>query len=176
MTQLTRTANWFFYTGQMPQQPTPDVAQVCFYLGMQLEELAEKLQALRPDSEVAALMQKLGGLFQAQDHDVIQDISARLADPAVAADFLDGDLDTLWVTVGAIRALGTDPEKAYEALLASNYGKRWTDGTFHVDDNGRVQKPPEWRKPNFAGFIHADWTPYVPASTATTTPEAEGEA
>lgn len=147
-----KTAQWFVETNQMPQNAAPNARQAAFYIGMQVEELAEKLEAIFPKGfGYVFKLQELAKQFKngLYDSDVVLALNER------PKDLLDADVDSLWVTIGAARAQGADVEGAYFHLIDRNYAKRWEDGTFHRDPaTGKVLKPEGWTPPDHTPFIH----------------------
>jgi Uncharacterized protein conserved in bacteria len=145
--------DWFAAAGQMPIAPTPDVRQVAFYLGMQLEEVAEKLEAvLGSGSETAREVQALATRFKQREFDA--QVADTLNNPKGAKALLDGDCDQVWVSIGSARAQGADVLGAYEAVDRANWNKRFPDGTFHLSEAGKVLKPEGWEAPDLSNFIH----------------------
>lgn len=155
MNLIDHNEAWFVATEQMPVVPTPDIRQIAFYTGMQLEEMGEKLDALGL-AGAAQHLERLGAAFKTGEHD--KDVSRALQGPngpKVAKALLDGDIDILWVTVGGARAAGADVQGAYAAVGARNWGKQFEDGTFHRDPTtGKVLKPEGWTPPDLTPFVH----------------------
>ena len=152
---LALNAQWFCATGQMVDGGEPDVRQVAFYLGMQLEELAEKVTAVFGPKAAADVMNALGDKLKRGTYD--DEVHAALTNPAAAKELLDGDIDLLWVTVGAAQAAGSDVYGAYGKVCEANWAKRWSDGTFHRDPTtGKVLKPEGWQAPDLSSSVHPD--------------------
>lgn len=150
---LALNAQWFVATGQMVEGGEPNVRQVAFYLGMQLEELAEKVTAVFGPKAAADVMNALGDKLKRGTYD--DEVHAALADPAAAKELLDGDIDLLWVTVGAAQAAGSDVYGAYGKVCEANWAKRWPDGEFHRDPTtGKVLKPEGWQAPDLTSSVH----------------------
>jgi len=149
---IEQTGEWFFAANQQPSQPTPNVRQVTFYIGMQLEELGEKLTVL--SKYVGSDLRRLAKEFKTPgmwDHRVAQ----AMKDPAAAKELFDADLDLIWVSIGAGRALGSDVPGGYAAVTAANWNKRWPDGDFHNDPaTNKVLKPEGWPAPDLTAFMH----------------------
>lgn len=148
---IASTGEWFVAANQQPADPTPDVRQASFYVGMQLEELAEKLTLLshKDGMWLAALADGWKrGVFDAH-------MSVALAESGKVKGMLDADADLLWVTCGAARAAGSDLSGAYKAVWKANWAKQWPDGTFHNDpQTSKVLKPEGWTAPNLSQFVH----------------------
>lgn len=153
MSEITRTTDWFVTAGQMPEQPKPDVRQVGFYIGMQLEEVAEKLAAvLGHASDHVKRFHHLGTAFKNGLWD--DKVEDALRDPKYAEELLDADMDLLWVTIGAARAQGADVAGAYEAVGDANWAK-FKDGVNRDPKTGKVLKPKGWQEPNLKPFMHS---------------------
>lgn len=162
---IETTARWFFEANQQPENPAPDVRQTAFYIGMQCEELSEKLAVLGLGGDKAYLAH-LGSVFKRGDFDGV--VKAALADPPVAKELLDADVDLIWVSVGAGRAQGADVTGAYGAVNERNYAKRFEDGLFHNDPaTNKVLKPDGWTPADLTPFLHpaiaaGGWAPPPP--------------
>lgn len=151
---IETTGRWFVVAGQQPNEPTYDPKQVCFYLGMQLEELTEKL-ALVAGEEAVVDLKAIADEFKKAPPELVTVIDDRLrSDARIAAEFLDGDCDLLWVTLGGMRALGADSRHAYGLVTLANWEK-FPNGEVLRDANGKVVKPKGW--------LPADLTPALPA-------------
>jgi predicted HAD superfamily Cof-like phosphohydrolase len=148
---LETTAQWFVAANQQPAVPEPNIPQIGFYMGMQLEELGEKVAVISPmDGEWLKSLGKAykNGMFNGT-------IADKLRDPANAKELLDGDVDLLWVSIGGARAQGADVLGAFGAVSEANWKKRWADGEFHNDPTtNKVLKPEGWQAPDLTSFIH----------------------
>lgn len=151
---VAHNAEWFEATGQIPAQAPPDVRQTAFYTGMQCEELAEKLAAIiGPEYPNVAMLKKLGEWFKTGELD--KAVETAFQNPAAVKEMLDGDIDLLWVSIGAAKAQGANVTGAYSAVDAANWGKEFPDGTFHrAPITGKVLKPEGWQAPDLTNFIH----------------------
>lgn len=156
MTQsaVARNAQWFRDTGQLPATPAPDVRQSAFYTGMQCEELAEKLAAIVGEgASIVADLAALGNHFKQGELD--KHVEVALSDPVSAEAMLDGDVDLMFVSVGAGAAQGANVEAAYDTVTTANEAKRFPDGTYHrAKGTGKVLKPEGWQAPNLKAFLH----------------------
>lgn len=163
MSDIQRTRDWFTHSGQMQPAFTqqPDARQSAFYLGMQLEELAEKLAVLQkhsqltdktgPVADAAQAMSLLGTALKQGAYDA--EVEAALKFDAEA--MLDGDLDLLWVSIGAAAAQAADVLGAYDEVQRANWDK-FPGGVVNRDlATGKVIKPEGWRGPDLQPFIHA---------------------
>ena len=157
-----------------------NVRQTALYIGLQLEEMTEKLEALEWGGinhtggdfttliirlKQASLMFKSGEL----------DVAIHGADRSA---MLDADIDLAWVTIGSALSQGADIEGAAGEVARANLAKLVTcnscngagwyagetcsahctscNGTGAVaikDANGKVKKPDGWAAPNIEPFV-----------------------
>lgn len=137
-----------------------NVRQTALYIGLQLEEMAEKLQALDLDT-TAGTLQDLGRMFKQG----AMDSRVRLAD---RADMLDADIDLAWVTIGSALSQGADVLGACGEVARANMDKLVSCGCHYDPDcerckggglvaikdvNGKVTKPAGWRAPDITPFV-----------------------
>jgi len=156
MSEIKQTRDWFAETQQIPHGAEPNVRQLTFYMGMQCEELAEKLVAVFGKNDLTVRLIGLGNAMKAGDSDTDAHVKAAMEDPDMAEELLDGDADLLWVTIGASAAMGSDLHGAYNHGVAlANWAKKFPDGTFHRDpDTGKVLKPAGWKAADLSTFLH----------------------
>lgn len=149
-----RNADWFRETGQMPDAELPSIRQSAFYCGMQCEELAEKLGVIFGEQHpTVTQLETLGRALKAGELD--KWVETAFQNPQSVHDMLDGDIDLLFVSVGAAKAQGADAGGAYGSVIGANEGKRFPDGTYHrAPVTGKVQKPEGWQPPNLWEFMH----------------------
>lgn len=122
-----------------------NVRQSALYMGLMLEEMAEKLEHLLFHIEARSLHQ-LGNYFKQGIYDrrFVMDNRANL---------LDDDVDLVVVTLGSMLSMGADIHGAFNEVYRSNMTKVHDDGTMHKDANGKVVKPSTYSPPNLAPFI-----------------------
>lgn len=154
MSEIAKTRQWFATSGQIPEGAAPSQREAAFYTGMQLEELAEKLEAIfGPGDYAQALigaLQATGDMFKkgAYDEHVYDALRAR------THAMLDADCDLIWVSIGAAAAQGADIEKAYAEVGRANWDK-FPGGVVTRDPaTGKVIKPEGWRGPRLHQFVH----------------------
>lgn len=143
------TESWFRSTGQMAVTE-PNKRWLAFYAGMQLEELSEKFELIQCLHFFSVHMKNLAKELRKGDYDDAV-WEAFLANPKA---FLDSDGDLIWVTIGAATASGADLGNAYVSIDEANWDKEFPDGTFHLDETGKVLKPEGWQPPDLTPFIH----------------------
>lgn len=130
--------------------------RVGFYLGMQLEELAETLKAIaaghvdfldrRHVGGMASMIDELGKDFKAGKH-----YGAVLR--ADREELLDGSIDSLVVTVGAMIYQTPRFREAIAAVLDANDAK-FPNGVVVRDPvTQKIMKPDGWTAPDLAEFV-----------------------
>ena len=122
-----------------------NVRQAAMYFGLQLEEVAEKLSTLGLIGSAHDLA-NLGYEFKRGDLDSTFITADRKA-------LLDDDVDIGVVTIGSLLSMGVDIYGAFAEVSRSNMSKVFPDGTLHKDDNGKIQKGPNYSKPDLAPFV-----------------------
>lgn len=152
--EIAKTHDWFVTAGQMPATPAPDVRQVAFYIGMQLEEMAEKLEALGMARLASGLSAHADLFKRGANDDAVR--GALLAGKAEA--LLDADMDLLWVTIGAAYAQGADAQGAYAEVAEANWAKFPNGVVTRHPETGKVLKPEGWQAPNLTQYLHPSFT------------------
>lgn len=69
------------------------------------------------------------------------------------ADLLGELADLVYVVEGTAVSLGLPLEAAYVATHQANMRKVWPDGTLHVNERGKVIKPPGWYDADMTDFV-----------------------
>lgn len=143
----------FMFIGRQPcggfhaEQATKQIGFCC-------EELGEILQAIHggcvdstmnAELEVAIVaLERIGKKLKAGQH--VGDLSR-----ANRAKLLDGAFDLSWVATGAMCVLTDNPVGAFREGALSNYDK-FRNGVIR-DENGKIQKPADWKEPDFEQFV-----------------------
>lgn len=132
-----------------------NVRQTALYIGLQLEEMAEKLEALGWDGAVATggffsdlviKLRQASTMFKQDRMDSVVESGDREA-------MLDADVDLAWVTVGSALSQGADLLGSMREVARANLDKIGPDGSVLKDENGKVKKPAGWRGPDNSPFI-----------------------
>ena len=137
--------------------------QVALYIGLQLEELAEKLSVL----DFFSTDRPLGGtciifLVDAVDEfskdfksGVYDELIKRCLDrKEIREQLLDADLDLAWVSIGASLAMGADVRRGFEKVNDSNQAKiDPATGKVLKEENGKVIKPEGWTPPDLGDCV-----------------------
>lgn len=150
MSIIRETESWFHTTGQLPFGGEPNKRWLAFYLGMQLEELAEKLDTIPEMVFLATRMHESAKLMRRGTYDDAV-FEAFQANPKA---FLDSDGDLIWVTIGGAVAAGADLERAYAKINFANWDKEFPEGGFRLDDTGKVLKRDGWEPPDLSDCVH----------------------
>lgn len=128
-----------------------NVRQSAMYLGLQCEELAEKLLAVGR-VEISGILDKLGMEFKRGQHDYFVELG--LATPEGRKELLDADMDLIVVSIGAAMSQGANVHGAMAEVIRSNDSKR-TDGKLLKDTNGKIVKPAHYSPANLAPYTKA---------------------
>jgi predicted HAD superfamily Cof-like phosphohydrolase len=89
--------------------------------------------------------------------DLIQEESDEFAEAADAADLdriADSLADIVYVAYGAARHYGFSLDPIIEVVHEANMSKRREDGTFELDERGKVLRGPDYREPDIRGALH----------------------
>lgn len=134
-----------------------DARKVALYVGLQLEEMAEKIESI-PDSRnllgnLRVALEYHSRLFKGGEFD------AQIGSMTHAnrVDALDADIDLAVVALGGACALGAEVENAANEVMASNRSKCVTDDEgnlmFLKDENGKIVKSKNYFAPKIAHFV-----------------------
>lgn len=147
--------------------------QIGLYTGLQLEEMAEKLEAI--GLHYSLLIDMLHKASREFKTGLFDDTYIAHADRTA---MLDADIDLAWVTIGAALSSGADVLGAMHEVARSNLAKLvicepcagvgTIDGEIDTpycpychgnglvaikDENGKVQKPAGWTAPDLDKFV-----------------------
>lgn len=129
--------------------------QAGFHTGLQLEEMAEKLDAIVSGcispavrnelASLANLMRTYADRFKAHLHtgDIMR--GDRLA-------MLDADIDVVVVSLGSAYSISHNVDGACAEVDRANMDK-FPGGVCTKDGNGKVKKPDGWRAPDLSPFV-----------------------
>lgn len=132
-----------------------NVRQTAMYIGLQLEEMSEKLEALGWEgikhtggsfTDMIIAMRRASHQFKCGEMDVAIEDADREA-------MLDADIDLAWVTVGSALSQGADVLGAMREVARANLDKIGPDGSVIKDENGKVKKPTGWRGPDISPYV-----------------------
>ena len=63
-------------------------------------------------------------------------------------EMIDALIDIIYVTLDACVQLGVKPSPFFAIIAENNLSKVFPDGTMHVNERGKVIKPPSWIPPD----------------------------
>ena len=69
-------------------------------------------------------------------------------DVSVVAGQADALVDIMYFCYNAAAKAGIDCDEAFAIVHEANMKKRFADGQFHRNANGKVEKPPGWQEPD----------------------------
>lgn len=132
--------------------PEPTNRNFNTQLGCDLEELVEMLESLsgstRESDERLVSFRELAHSFaeSLKKGEVVLEVQDEVA-------FLDAACDRVVTTTGLATYLGMDFESALSEVNASNWSKFDVDGNPIFDTNMKVQKGPNYWKPNLLPYV-----------------------
>lgn len=134
-----------------------DPRKVALYISLQLEELAEKIEAIGEretpkNKEIKYLLTAMKTFSQSFRHGHFDDEVAQI-DKTKA---LDADIDLAVVALGGAYCLGADVNGACHEVADSNLSKfELKDGEYKVykDSSGKVAKSPSYRPPKLEKYL-----------------------
>ena len=132
-----------------------DAGQACLYTGLQLEELAEKIAAISKGCltrDAAAPLEALVMLLNLHSLNFKQGRHTGDILRATHVDLIDADFDLAWVSIAALISVSPEPERAIAHGTFTNLDK-FRDGKCVKDANGKIQKPADWKRPDFTPYI-----------------------
>lgn len=138
-----------------------DPRAIALHTGLQLEEMAEVLEAmLKHASEAERIsawrVKTLIDSLHAVGADFKKGTFDRLAEIADRKDLLDGCIDVKVVSIGSCMSQGADVIGATNEVNRANLAKIGQDGKCIKDTNGKIQKPPGWVPPNLSPYVCKD--------------------
>lgn len=145
---LGRTQEWF-----RKAKPAPTPRDFQTQLGVHVEEVNEMLLELKGNDHETQLLVNVAnaGLNALARHLKSGAGTVTMKDPTA---FLDALCDQIVTAVGCGRMAGMDIIGAMQEVNASNFSKFNDDGTPIFDDNRKVMKGPNYRKPVLEPFVN----------------------
>lgn len=120
--------------------------QYSLYTALQLEELGEKLAAIGLHME-ADFLDQLSSRFKIGHF-------THLIQQADKGEMLDADIDSAWVSFGALLSLTSYPVGAWDEVVRSNMSKtNPATGKMDRDENGKIMKAATYTPPNLGQFV-----------------------
>lgn len=128
--------------------------QACLYTGLQLEELAEKIEAIMGGCITSESSMGLRHLLETmRAHAKVFKEGMREGDMlrSTHKDLIDADFDLAWVSMGAMFSTSINTNAAIAHGNFTNIDK-FRGGVYIKDSNGKIQKPADWKAPDFEPF------------------------
>ncbi len=130
-------------------KPNPTIEDACVQIGCHYEEVAEMLEVLDDDS--VSDVNYLASCYKTKDEFYLKCIPTA---KDAKVDLLDAFCDQIVTAVGTAQYMGFDIIGALNEVIASNDSKRMPDGSFPLDENGKITKEsPNFFKPDLSKFI-----------------------
>lgn len=129
--------------------------QACLYTGLVLEEVGEMIDVI------------IGGTLNEQQRqhfhpltNILRQFAKEFRDGLHEGsvlrcshdELIDAQFDTAWVAIGALKSTSAASDHAIAHGTYTNLDK-FRDGKCLRDANGKVQKPADWRRPDFAPYV-----------------------
>ncbi len=132
-------------------KPNPTIEDACVQIGCGYEETIERMSSIG-DSLGENEMEDIASFYKNKDITYVQCIR-RLSDVR-KLELLDSQCDEIVTRIGEAYMLGFDIVGALNEVIASNDSKRMPDGSFPLDENGKITKEsPNFFKPDLSKFI-----------------------
>ena len=133
-------------------KPNPTIEDISTQYGCHLEEFAEGLKVTDDFSSDVTL-----AADQYKNHHkqyIISLIEVSL-NKEMKIELLDAFCDQIVTAVGTSQYMGLDIIGALNEVISSNDSKRMPDGSFPLDENGKITKEsPNFFKPDLSKFIN----------------------
>lgn len=130
-------------------KPNPTIEEACVQIGCHYEEVAEMLTSFGDDE--AHVMNYLANCYKTKER-VYLACMPRTKDAKI--ELLDALCDQIVTAVGSAQYMGFDIIGALNEVIASNDSKRMPDGSFPLDENGKITKEsPNFFRPDLSKFI-----------------------
>lgn len=132
-------------------KPNPTVEDACVQIGCGYEETMERMVSLQ-DDWFSDEMEDLAAEYKCKDIGNIQYIESISDEKKL--ELLDSQCDEIVTRIGEAYMLGFDIVGALNEVISSNDSKRMPDGSFPLDENGKITKEsPNFFKPDLSKFI-----------------------
>ena len=134
-------------------KPNPTIEDISTQYGCHLEEFAEGLKEsgdTQDEKEIIYSAEK----YKSGDVDYLEGLQDILELDDKKTAMLDALCDQIVTSVGVGQLMGFDIIGALNEVVASNDSKRMPDGSFPLDENGKITKEsPNFFKPDLSKFI-----------------------
>ena len=133
--------------------PNPTAQNISTQFGVHAEEFAEMLEQMTPQDEATgdALRDALVAVTHLATH-MKSNAGCVTVEPDNRVELIDSVADQLVTGIGIGHVLAMDPIGALNEVNRSNYSK-FVDGQPIFNENMKVQKGPDYTKPDLALFV-----------------------
>ena len=149
MSEIKAIVKWF-----SDAKPNPTIEDACVQIGCHYEEVGEMAAAL--SDRVVFKINKTAELYKEKEvsHIIsVEEVMLGINDMS-SIDLLDSLCDQIVTSVGVAQYMGFDIIGALNEVIASNDSKRMPDGSFPLDENGKITKEsPNFFRPDLSKFI-----------------------
>lgn len=131
-------------------------AQACFYTGMQLEEMAEKISEVAKGAISASTSERLFRHAAAIDALAKEFKAGKFQGDIGRADhaeLIDADFDMLFTSAAAMLSTSIDTEGAITHGCETNLAKLVEGKIVRDPETSKVLKPEGWKPPDFTPFV-----------------------
>lgn len=145
--EIQKILKWF-----SDAKPNPTIEDACVQIGCGYEETAERAKATFESAGMQCDLKRTAENYKSKHVDYLEVIEDLEHEDKV--ELLDSMCDEIVTRVGEAYMLGFDIIGALNEVIASNDSKRMPDGTFPLDENGKITKEsPKFFKPDLLKFI-----------------------
>lgn len=135
-------------------KPNPKIDDIATQYGCHLEEFAEGLKAT---GDFRGEVITMSHAYKNHKKIYMQGLSDAISSNKKKVELLDAFCDQIVTAVGTAQYMGFDIIGALNEVIASNDSKRMPDGSFLLDENGKITKEsPNFFSPDLANFIGGD--------------------
>ena len=147
MSEVKTILKWF-----QDAKPNPTIEDACVQIGCGYEETAERARELG-DTLVGFESHGVAFEYKSKNKEYLNGIKS-LSDKS-KTELLDSQCDEIVTRIGEAYMLGFDIIGALNEVIASNDSKRMPDGSFPLDENGKITKEsPNFFSPDLSKFIN----------------------
>ncbi len=151
----TRSENVKIFTEQSkgielpthPRKMTRD--EVLFSVKMVCEELQELLSTVTNFHEDVKLL--LLNIVENSNSPTYNNLGK--SDLELMAEQVDAFVDIDYYNCNAAAKVGFNVDDVFNIVHQANMNKKFEDGTFHKNSEGKVIKPPNWEEPDVVGVV-----------------------
>lgn len=135
-------------------KPNPTIDDASVQIGCHYEEFSEMAVALG-DYKLSDNVDSNSFEYKTKDEYYVDGIKKVCTDDSLKIELLDSLCDQIVTAVGVGQLIGLDIIGALNEVIASNDSKRMPDGSFPLDENGKITKEsPNFFKPDLSKFIN----------------------